>query len=46
MLLQELIKGIPYTGNPDDCEITAVTYDSRKVRSGTLFVAIAGFKVD
>ena len=46
MLLQELIKGIPYTGNPDDCEITAVTYDSRKVKSGTLFVAIAGFKVD
>ena len=46
MLLQELIKGIPYTGNPDDCEITAVTYDSRKVKSGTLFVAIAGFQVD
>ena len=46
MQLQELVKGIPYTGNPDDCEITAVTYDSRKVKSGTLFVAIKGFQVD
>ena len=46
MQLQELVKDILYTGNPDDCEITAVTYDSRKVKSGTLFVAIAGFHVD
>ena len=46
MQLQELVKDVSYTGNPDDCEITAVTYDSRKVKSGTIFVAIAGFQVD
>jgi len=46
MQLQELVKGMSYRGNPDNCEITAVTYDSRKVKAGTLFVAITGFKVD
>jgi UDP-N-acetylmuramoyl-L-alanyl-D-glutamate--2,6-diaminopimelate ligase len=46
MQLQELVKDMYYKGNPDNCEITAVTYDSRKVKAGTLFVAIAGFKMD
>ena len=42
MQLLELVKGLSYKGNPDNCEITAVTYDSRKVKVGTLFVAISG----
>ena len=46
MQLQELVRNIHYTGDPDDREISAISYDSRKVKSGTLFVAISGMQTD
>ena len=46
MQLQELVKNIHFTGNPDSREISAITYDSRKVKPGTLFVAISGMQTD
>ena len=46
MQLRKLVKNIHYTGNPDDREISAISYDSRKVKPGTLFVAIAGMQTD
>ena len=42
MQLKELVKNIHFKGTPDSREISAITYDSRKVKPGTLFVAIAG----
>lgn len=48
MKLRELIKGldiIEVRGNLD-IEIGHIAYDSRKVRAGTLFVCIEGFKAD
>ena len=46
MQLRELMKNIHFTGNPDDREISAISYDSRKVKPGTLFVAISGMQTD
>lgn len=46
MQLQALVKNIHYIGAPDEREIFAISYDSRKVKSGTLFVAIAGMQAD
>ena len=46
MQLQELVKDIHFTGNPDSREISAITYDSRKVKPGTLFIAISGMQTD
>ena len=46
MQLRELMKNIQFTGTPDNREISAVTYDSRKVKPGTLFVAISGMQAD
>ena len=46
MTLQELVKNIPHKGRADNREISAITYDSRKVKPGTLFVAIAGIQTD
>ena len=46
MQLQELMKNIQFTGTPDNREISAITYDSRKVKPGTLFVAISGMQTD
>ena len=46
MQLQELVKNIHFIGNPDDREISAISYDSRKVKPGTLFVAISGMQTD
>ena len=46
MQLRELMKNIQFTGTPDNREISAVTYDSRKVKPGTLFVAISGMQTD
>ena len=46
MQLKDLIKNISYNGNADKREIISIAYDSRKVKVGTLFVAIAGFNVD
>ena len=46
MQLQKLVKNISYKGQSDDREIKAITYDSRKVKPGTLFVAISGMNDD
>ena len=46
MTLQDLVKNISYKGKADDREISAITYDSRKVKPGTLFVAISGIQAD
>ena len=46
MLLQKLVKNISYKGQLDNREIKAITYDSRKVKPGTLFVAISGMQED
>ena len=46
MQFQELVKNIHFTGNPDSREISAIMYDSRKVKPGTLFVAIPGMQTD
>ncbi len=46
MLLQELVKNISFKGQSDNREIKAITYDSRKVKPGTLFVAISGMQDD
>lgn len=46
MQLKDLINNIPFNGQPDNRIISAITYDSRKVRPGTLFVAIEGKHFD
>ena len=48
MKLCELLKGIPVleTTAKMDMEINHVSYDSRKVTEGGLFVAISGFASD
>jgi len=48
MTLHDLLVGAPVTqpvGNPDS-EITDVAFDSRRVRAGSLFVALRGEKTD
>ena len=46
MILKELVKGISFEGHLDDREINSITYDSRKVKPGSLFVAISGMQED
>ncbi|MEE9429847.1 MAG: UDP-N-acetylmuramoyl-L-alanyl-D-glutamate--2,6-diaminopimelate ligase [Melioribacteraceae bacterium] len=49
MLLNELINNISTVqviGNERDCEIKNITLDSREAKSGSMFVAIKGFKTD
>jgi UDP-N-acetylmuramoyl-L-alanyl-D-glutamate--2,6-diaminopimelate ligase len=46
MRLSSLAKGYPLGALPRDPDITLVTEDSRKVRPGALFVAIAGTRQD
>lgn len=41
-----LLKGIEYTGNINDCEITFVTDDSRKVCEGCAFICSKGASFD
>ncbi|MBN1905405.1 MAG: UDP-N-acetylmuramoyl-L-alanyl-D-glutamate--2,6-diaminopimelate ligase [Deltaproteobacteria bacterium] len=43
--LLEAIKGYKLAGNPDS-DITGLSYDSRKIKSGGLFVAIKGNALD
>jgi len=48
MILKELLNGLDYdliNGN-DDVNITDIAYDSRKVKEGSLFICIEGYKVD
>jgi len=48
MKLKDLLKGVQVlkTAVDLDMEIGSVTYDSRKVNSGSLFVAVTGFVTD
>ena len=46
MELINILKNINYAGNPDSREILNITHDSRKVKQGTLFIAIPGEKND
>lgn len=49
MKLSELFRKIPQYSNHrfrNDCEITGITYDSRKVREGNIFFAVRGLKDD
>tara|TARA_B100001750_G_C15475496_1_gene582244 strand:+ start:194 stop:1642 length:1449 start_codon:yes stop_codon:yes gene_type:complete len=42
MKLDKLLNNIKYTGQADQREIINITHDSRKVKEGTLFIAIPG----
>ena len=44
--LRSLLQNFKYDKSIIDCDISNITYDSRKVKAGTLFVAIKGFNVD
>lgn len=48
MQLKDILRGIEYRIiNGSDCiDITGVYYDSRKVKPGSLFVCVRGFKTD
>ncbi|MCX7710931.1 MAG: UDP-N-acetylmuramoyl-L-alanyl-D-glutamate--2,6-diaminopimelate ligase [Clostridia bacterium] len=48
MFLKDLITGLEIVGieGSTDIEITGIAYDSRKVKQGTVFTCIQGFKVD
>jgi len=46
MKLSKLINGLKFNGTPGDCEIKSIIHDSRKVREGSLFIAIKGFETD
>ena len=41
-----LVKNISFKGHSDNREIKSITYDSRKVKPWTLFVAISGMQDD
>ena len=42
MNLSKIVKNINFNGNCDNREISYIAHDSRKVKEGTLFIAIAG----
>ena len=46
MKLSKILKNINYAGKLKDREITYITHDSRKVKKGTLFIALKGNKSD
>jgi len=46
MKLNEILHNIDFKGNPDNRDITNITYDSRKVKDGSLFIAISGENQD
>ena len=46
MKLNEILHNIDFKGNPDNRNITNITYDSRKVKDGSLFIAISGENQD
>ena len=46
MKLSEILNGIEYTLTGGDVEITSVEYDSRKIKAGSLFVAVKGYQTD
>ncbi len=46
MRLSRILKNVNCDINGKDVEITSIEYDSRKVREGSLFVAIKGYSTD
>jgi len=46
MKLSKLLYNIRYKGKTDDREISYITHDSRKVKQGTLFIALKGINSD
>lgn len=47
MLLSKILSSITFSGEiKEDCEIRDITYNSKNVKLGSLFVCISGFKVD
>jgi len=46
MTLKDILKKLKFTGKIDEREISGITHDSRKVKAGTLFVAIKGQSSD
>lgn len=46
MELNKILKEIEFVGNPDDREIKNITHDSRNVKDGSFFIALAGKNVD
>jgi len=42
MHLDKIIKNISFKGSPDKREISNIVHDSRKVKQGSLFIAISG----
>ena len=48
MKLSELLKDtdVLTLAAPSECEIGGVSYDSRKVKPGDVFVAISGFETE
>ena len=46
MKLSEILRNVPCELSGFDCEITSVEYDSRKVKPGSLFVAVCGYETD
>ena len=46
MNLTKILKNIDYNGTPDERNILNITHDSRKVKKGTLFIALKGIQSD
>ena len=46
MNLKKIVENINFKGKPDDRQISNIVHDSRKVKYGSLFVAISGEKSD
>ena len=46
MKLSKILNNINYVGKLKEKEITYITHDSRKVKEGTLFIALKGNRAD
>ena len=46
MEIEKILKGVDYKGEFNDFDVKNISYDSRKVTNGTLFVAVKGEKFD
>ncbi len=46
MTLLQLLETVEYSGTVQDCEISAITCDSRQVEPGSVFFCIPGLKFD
>ena len=44
--LNSILKGVDFKGKSDDRFIENISYDSRRIKTNSLFIAISGFKSD